>query len=87
MKKLSRSEIEATQIMKSDTNLDFRKHPHVYEVKVHDLITIDTSPNFTHITGVYKDLKKNGNAVKLYRINNSTGMKRQVILNPLFGLQ
>lgn len=85
MKKLSERDFDAAHksfVMPSSPTADYQKAPHVFEVKGHDTVTIDMSPNFIQAAASFKKARDSGIPVKLYRISNTTGRKTEEYVNP-----
>lgn len=89
MKKLNAVEVERAKkahiVLDNKVGIDWRKLPHVFELKAHGNVTIDMQATFSNIAASYKESKGRHIPVEIFRINNTTGRKTKEYINPLFG--
>lgn len=85
MKKLHRKEIADQFEMEGVVKVRWDLLPAVFELKGHNLQTIDTSYSFMGLMKAYKECRARGMAasdMKVYKINNSTNQKTLEYVNP-----
>ena len=91
MKKMSIREIEEKQqnsghlILDGKLSVAYNEAHELFEVVGHNRVTIDITPTFIQAAKSLKSARDGGNKeVKMYKLNNATGRKIPVWINPLY---